>query len=321
MATLSLLPTEALVQEWRGLLSRVPGARPFSSPGWAACWWQALGSGEPDLLAVRKDGLLVGIAPLHRQGNTITLIGDREVCDYLDVLALPSEEVRVAAALLEHLTRGGQPWDFQPLLPDSFLLTYLLPALQKADIPYQREAIDVTTWLDLPGSWQEYLSLLEGKARHELRRKLRRFYRAGRMELRTEASAEGLPLFLELFQMSPEKARFLTPEREHFFRCLAQALSREGWLRLWFLSLDGVTVAACLGLDYGDTVYLYNSGYHPDYAELSVGLVSKALCLEQAIAQGKRRFDFLRGAEAYKEDLGGKQVPVYRLRSDQGGNR
>ena len=60
---------------------------------------------------------------------------------------------------------------------------------------------------------------------------------------------------------------------------------------------------------------LYNSGYDPAYASLSVGLLSKALCLRDALERGLRAVDFLRGHEPYKYDLGGRDQPVYRYRA------
>ena len=58
---------------------------------------------------------------------------------------------------------------------------------------------------------------------------------------------------------------------------------------------------------------LYNSGYDPDYSKLSVGLLLKALCLKEAIEDGKEYLDFLRGKEPYKYDLGAKDVQLYQV--------
>ena len=43
-----------------------------------------------------------------------------------------------------------------------------------------------------------------------------------------------------------------------------------------------------------------------------VGLLSKALALQRAIEQGLTRFDFLRGPEPYKYDLGARDLAVHR---------
>jgi len=78
------------------------------------------------------------------------------------------------------------------------------------------------------------------------------------------------------------------------------------------LTLDRVRVAAVLCFRAEEELLLYNSGYDPAYAGLSVGLLSKALALRRAIEEGRRRFDFLRGAEPYKYDLGAENLNVYR---------
>ena len=58
--------------------------------------------------------------------------------------------------------------------------------------------------------------------------------------------------------------------------------------------------AALFCLEYGDTVGLYNSGFDPEARALSPGVVLIARTIEDAIARGFRRYDFLRGEEPYK---------------------
>ncbi len=91
-------------------------------------------------------------------------------------------------------------------------------------------------------------------------------------------------------------------------------MAAEGLLRIGLLNLDSRPVAAILYFDYRDIVYLYNSGYDPEYRHLNVGLISKVMCIKESIQRGKKRFDFLKGAEAYKYRLGGKEIPLYRSR-------
>ena len=67
-----------------------------------------------------------------------------------------------------------------------------------------------------------------------------------------------------------------------------------------------------LAFENASTVFLYNSGYDPQYASFSIGLASKALILGEAIEAGRRCADFLRGHEPYKYDLGGKDRQVYK---------
>ena len=59
---------------------------------------------------------------------------------------------------------------------------------------------------------------------------------------------------------------------------------------------------------------VYNNSYDDQFSSLSVGILSKALTIEHAIRNGRRRYDFLKGAETYKQHLGGKPVALYRCR-------
>jgi CelD/BcsL family acetyltransferase involved in cellulose biosynthesis len=94
---------------------------------------------------------------------------------------------------------------------------------------------------------------------------------------------------------------------------MASAMAAEGLIRLFMLRVNAKPAAAVLCFDAGSHLYLYNSGYDPEYSGLSVGIVSKALCLQWAIENGKKGLDFLRGDEPYKYDLGAKDQDIYRL--------
>jgi CelD/BcsL family acetyltransferase involved in cellulose biosynthesis len=96
----------------------------------------------------------------------------------------------------------------------------------------------------------------------------------------------------------------MTAEMEAFFRAMACGLAAEGIVRLFQVDIDGAAVASLLTFTGGDELLLYNSGYDPAFAPASVGIVSKALTIQAAIADGLSTFDFLRGAEPYKYDLG-----------------
>ena len=78
------------------------------------------------------------------------------------------------------------------------------------------------------------------------------------------------------------------------------------------LEMNGRSVASPSALKTKTRVLLYNSGYDPDLSFLSMGLISKALVLRNAIEEGRRHLDFLRGNEPYKYDLGGRDVDVHR---------
>lgn len=310
---------ERLEPEWRVLLPQTSANMVFVSPTWLRVWWQQFGAGrELLLLSVRREGDLVGVAPLMRDDDDrLSFAGDTQICDYMDVVAAPGEVEAVVSAVLRSL--GEEPWRELVLwaVPEgSPTLDALKAAAPALDFRVDIEPEDVCPRLKLPATWDEYLARLRKKDRHELRRKLRKLSQGGDVRLETIAQPAdveaALDDFLRLHRSRADKAAFMTDEMERFFRVIILALAAEGQVEIIFLNLGGVRVAAVLCFCDSDESLLYNSGYDPDYAYLSVGLLSKALALRKAIEEGKRRFDFLRGSEPYKYDLGATDRPVYR---------
>lgn len=308
-----------LEKRWQQLLAASAANHIFLTPQWQRAWWQAFGSRcELLLLSAQRDTELIGVIPLMRQGERISFIGSGDVCDYMDFIARRGREVAVLSTLLDYLEPMG--WNFidlQSLLPHSLALNHFAPLAQQRGYPVEITKEDVSPELILPSSWEHYLPLLKGKDRHELRRKLRRLEQARATRFYTIADKgqvqPELASFFELFDLSgDEKAIFMNDQRRSFFEAMVRSLAEAGYIRLSFLEVGGARAASALCFDYENELFLYNSAYDPAYASLSVGLLCKVFCIRESILEGKRRFDFLRGAEPYKYDLGGQDVPIYR---------
>ncbi|MFC2020554.1 GNAT family N-acetyltransferase [Chloroflexota bacterium] len=290
----------------------------FVLPVWMKVWWQEFKpEGNLYLGAVRRDEKIIGIAPLLVKEETVSFIGSVDVCDYLDFIITPGEETAFFSALLNDLKQKDiSCLALRALRPDSTVLTNLVDIARDQGHEVLCQPEDVSVELDLPSTWEEYLEALATKQRHEVRRKLRRLLEAGKVNFHTiEDSAavnNGMDTFLKLFSESrSDKANFLTSQKESFFRALADTMTEGGLLRLGILELDALPTAMIMYFDYNDCTYLYNSGYDPQYNSLSVGLLSKVLCIKESIQEGKKKFDFLKGNEAYKYHLGGREVPLY----------
>ena len=211
---------------------------------------------------------------------------------------------------------GIKKLDLRPLRPDSTVLAQLVNIAQNRGYEVTCLSEDVSLELDLPATWNEYLAILKSKQRHEVRRKLRRLWEADSVEHRCvevgQEVEDYLDIFLKLFSLSKdEKANFMNDNRESFFRSLAKAMAEIGLLRLGILQLDKVPVAMTMVFDYNGSHYLYNSAYDPQFSYLSVGLLCKVLCLKESIEKGKKKWNFLKGGEPYKYQLGGQEVPLY----------
>jgi len=312
-------PLDSLAEEWQSLLEESGAPYPFLRPAWLRVWLRELGRPQDLLLfGIRDDGRLIGVAPLLSQDGDLVLAGDSEICDYYDVVSSPETRGIVLESLLAELqSRSWRRLVLWGIREDSPTLPCLSAVARDAGLSLTIEQEAVCPRVSLPATWDDYLLGLTKKDRHELRRKIRRLGEAGSITTYALSSppdiADALPDFLRLHRTSREdKAAFMTADMERFFRSMCMELAAAGIVRLYFLELDGRRVAGILGFDCGDDVLLYNSGFDPAYSAVSVGLVSKALALKQAIDDGKRCYDFLRGAEPYKYDLGACDLPVFR---------
>jgi CelD/BcsL family acetyltransferase involved in cellulose biosynthesis len=315
--------------EWRQLLAQLPFQSVFFTPEWQETWWRHFGATRQlHLLTVRSsDGMLQGLVPLMSspgiEGTSrLELLGDLELCDYLDVLMAPAQQHEVGHAVVEYLIgNGGEEVEvcLQNLSQHSSTFAVFQDCLLHSGLTVEVEQIETCPTVLLPSEWEAYLALLRGKDRHELRRKLRRAEAAARLEYRVTSAAaqldEDINTFVTLHRMSQQDAKqgFMTPEKEAFFRAMARQLWPQGWLELAFLYADGEPIATLCCFAYGSTYAAYNSGYHPAYGDLSAGIVLFAERIRTAIARGFTAFDFMRGDEPYKYRFGATDRPLYQL--------
>ena len=316
--TLTAETLDGITSSWDKLCHRLKWGCIFVLPAWLKAWWQAFG-GERELYlrTLRQGEKIIGFAPLLVNEQTASFIGSPDVCDYLDFVVAPGKERDFFQVLLDDLRdKMVKNLDLRPLRPDSTVLAQLVSIAQNRGYDVTCRSEDVSLELDLPATWNEYLATLNTKQRHEVRRKLRRLWKAGNVEHHCVEVGKGaedcLDTFLRLFSLSKdEKARFMDTKMESFFRSLARAMAEIGLLRLGVLQLDNVPAAMTMGFDYNDSHYLYNSAYDPQFSYLSVGLLCKVLCLKESIEKGKKKWNFLKGGEPYKYQLGGQEVPLY----------
>jgi len=318
--------------EWNALLERSISDVPFLRFEYLEKWWQTLGGGEWSgvelaLVTARDGKRLAGIAPLFLApaggGNgTLHLVGAIEVSDYLDLIAAPPDLPVFIAALLDFLSAPEMaPWQAMELynLPEA---SPTIPLLEKAARErgwgYSMEVYRPTPYIALPGDWETYLAGIDGKQRHEIRRKLRRLEET-RLGVRWYTVRDGDTLdaemddFLCLMEQGLEKSEFLTgPMRLHMHNTARFAFDA-GMLRLSFLEIGGSKAAAKFSFDYRNRLWGYNSGVDSSFYEYSPGWVLLANELRWAIENGRSELDFMRGGEGYKYRFGAVDRRVMRV--------
>lgn len=314
---------DTLASEWNDLVARSSANGLFATREWLKTWWLSLGEGNLHIVTMRDEaGQLVGIAPLfYPSAEQISLVGHKEVTDYVDVIFARGHEAACYAALLDYLTTQAPAWREFVIynVPDgSPTLSELPTQAQAKGWGATVEFEDVCPQIALPSTFDAYLNLLDGKERRELQRKLRRASEESAVTFTTDrAKLDGdMADFIRLMMASTfAKSGFMNPRMEQYFYAQARSMFDAGWLQLAFLEVEGERAAAYLNFVYDGQVLVYNSGLDPaKFAYLSPGQVLIAKLIEHAITQKQRVFDFLQGNEEYKYKLGGKDRKVFIVR-------
>jgi len=313
--------------EWNGLVRASAFDNIFMTWEWQTTWWHHLGPGRLFLLEVRDGATLLGIVPLYLEETELgerrfNLVGCIEVSDYLDVIARRGAEQEVLEALLDFLQGADvPPWDVMDLcnLPEASLTHQLLPAMaRERGLTTRRMREDVCPIIELPDTWEGYLASLGKKDRHEIRRKIRRLQRETSFRWGRVASSDELPGAVDAFvalhrASSQEKHQFMDAEMAGFFRAAAEVMYARGWLWLSLLEVDEKPAAGIWAFDYGDRIWVYNSGFDPRYVRISPGVVTTAFCIQDAVEEGRSIFDFMQGAEPYKYRFGARDTEIIRV--------
>jgi CelD/BcsL family acetyltransferase involved in cellulose biosynthesis len=255
--------------------------------------------------------------------------------DYATILAAPEDMAAVADAVAEHLADPSaadpgnrEPWDVIDLRrlrcgdPAADDLAAAFRARQASNgwtVDLEREDVCPVVPIPADADFEGYLSTLDKKSRHEIRRKLRRAESAGEIRLtRSNTPLDDLEEFIDLHQKrwGPDGLFPPTPGGDAsrvFIRRWFEESGPDGPVALLFLTVGDRRIAAGIHVEDGDRLMFYNAGIDPDARELSPGVVLTAECLRIAIAMGKTRFDFLRGNEPYKYEWGAVDEPIQRV--------
>ncbi len=231
-------------------------------------------------------------------------VGDHHLTDYHSPLGVDTDEL--VALLMADL--GGVRFDLDSLPHEA--ADPLLSAFEAAGRTVIRSADESCRVLELVGADAEgWESVLRSKDRHEVRRKRRR-YETARAVPEFSTGTEHFRAFVGLHRSSAgDKGDFMTDRMEGFFEDLLQLPTA----RLDVLRHGDEVEAAAIGFDDDDGYYLYNSAYDVDLADLSPGIILTDFLIKRAVVEGKGRFDFLKGTEAYKRRLGAVERPLFRL--------
>ena len=308
---------------------QLPIPTPMQSPQWLLDWWRVYGTcGSRSLcvLGLYEQDKLVAVVPWYIQhqslgGPCIRFLGDGEVCsDHADIVR-SGDERAMQRAIIDWLVEGeGTIWNsinLDSVHADNRFLSEMLGTLGQYGCKIHQRSTGATWAVDLPPSWDEYLSTLSKNHRKRCRRWYRTYVESGRLSVQTTPHLSIDIGWRELAALNRERRQHVgdrscyADSRFHeMHRSVLPELVESGHAELRHVRLDGTLVAAEYVLTTEDTVLCYQSGMKTNAHRDGFGNLSLVTLFADSIQRGYRCIDFLRGDESYKAHWGAAPRPT-----------
>ena len=321
----------ALETEWNDAVTRAGIPHPFLRHEWVRTWWDAFGGpkerrqGVPvdsatlHILIVRAGAEIVGIAPLMHERTRMYGVPVRRLA-FLQNDHTPRTDFIIAGrhgevyrAIWESLRRNTPRWDVLQLnqLPRESATRQTVADMAAADhCPTGVWASSDSPFLTLTGTWDSYLASLPAKFRSNLRNRMSRLAKIGEPSLEVLTGAAEIAAAaddawrLEKSGWKEKEGTAITsdPAVHTFYTRLTERAAAAGWLRLLFLKVGDRRVATSYGAVFDGRLFLFKTGYDPEYATGSPFKVLTYLAIEEAYREGLTEVDFLGDTEPWKRE-------------------
>ena len=277
---------------------------PFGTWEWVTAWWRWFAKGRQLYTFACRDvrGEVIAILPFYlartRPVRVARFLG---YGDLHSPLCAAEHRPAAAAALLQCVRggSGGCPIVFAERLPGAQGWGELLGGTKIKSHPDPR--------LNLGGvTWEEFLASRSRSFRSGVRQREKALTNGFVLAYRLADDPERLDADLDiLYRLHAERWGDATTgvfagDRGRMHRELAHEALERGWLRLWFLELDGEPAAAYYGWRYANAEWFIQGGRDPRFVKEGVGAALLAHVVRDACNDGVPVFRFLAGDEAYK---------------------
>lgn len=310
----------ALREEWQELLNDSSSNTLFLTWEWQYTWWLHLAEKRQlAILTIRKDGILMAIAPMTVKPadlkrmmpfKILEILGTGTVgSDYLSIIVRNDAERRLMPAISVALLNRKYSLEMSNTERDSKIMTKVVLEMNGLGCRSGRSTQSFSPFIDLSGfNWDSYMTRNNSSNRTRFNKKLRKLEKTFSVrfdQTNTEASLEMdlqtlIQLHLQRWDGKGGTNAFNSVSLRNFHKEFSAIALKNNWLRLYIMWLDNKPAAAVYGFCYNDIFYYYQAGFNPQFSQYSVGYLAIGQTVKKALEEGVREYDMLRGNESYK---------------------
>lgn len=315
-----------LREDWDHLSCAVENPNVFMTYGWFIAWYKFLDERlsstncRPNILVLRKDGIVTGIAPfvisyVSRFGcsfRRLQFVMRELEWDYND-LVLGLDDTAQSEAVVNFLNHNRNNWELielRSLRETRNAIEIIKNALTNAQLPYrvfpEEEGCPYMT-IDSP--WSEVLGRRSSSTRHTFRNLQSRLKRLAGDGLSTriiENPQMESSLLDKMIEVEAQKTVAGKPSPpfigryKDVFRPVFDRLGSQGWIRIAVMEIGERLIAWHLLFRCGKKLWGYMTAYDSEFARYSPGTMLISTIVDYAFTHGFTEYDFLSGEEPYK---------------------
>ena len=307
-----------LQEKWNFLLSESPANSFFLRWEWLGAWWKAYQDKDYELciLLAFRGNELIGIAPfylIYKSWKNIfpirrlLFLGTKEgnlISEFMDIIHRDGEEEAVTHEIFKFIVSEDLCDDLA--LHNICTLSKTISVLQQ--IAKERKFLYIVNgmyespYINLPANYNDFLSRCSKKLRYNIKNNQKMIVKYDNIVFRkTNNLLELESDFAELIRLHEQRwesrqlAGAFAGERFFSFqKMVMQDMLRNGHLELRFLSVSGKNIAAVYNINYKGKIYFFQAGLDLSFdKDLSPGLLLHSYCIEEAIKDGLKEYDFL----------------------------
>jgi len=231
--------------------------------------------------------------------------------DYHDFI-LTTDKKKSIKLLLNHLIKNTKNWNFLTFknIPENSIAVNEIRRFFNSEKRFIERNANKCPFLFLPKSYEEFYQKLGRKFRKNIRNRENKLRKMGDIEYKSynefPSINEAMNILFDLnrkrFRAIGRQGFFEDQKHQAFHKEIAELFSRNGWLRLGILTVNDIPVSAEYSFAYKQKNYAFLSGFDPKYSKFGVGRLCELYHIRDAIEDGFKEYDWMRGFEEYIEE-------------------